>query len=263
VSSSNTPIQNRYYDQYQQLTNSGTSGTDGMSPISTVYPRKYLSRVSNQQFLKAIGNDLVLRQLHVAPSSVGLTAIMSLEPGVLIHDDTLISTTATCELDLEVGSYWEPGDPEKRDTPTAGYHLCVFSDFKFIESPDFDSQTQLTFTAYHVNATGDIVSGTPTFDLNRNLIMMCILDYTRTAYTITDIQISALTQLTVKGKTFVVRGGYPNMSLYPMFMEILDGSGTSGVSGQSVGSGSAGTSGTSGTSGSSGISGSSGTSGSS
>jgi hypothetical protein len=250
VTSIFTPVQNRYFDPYQQLINSGTSGTSGLMQINTAYPKKYLSRVSNQQFLKVIGNNIILKDLNITPAYAGPVAFASISSGTVIQDDTLISILPVT-LDLNCSTYG--------DTPLTGSHLCVFSNFKYIETPDVDSQTPLVLTLYHVDSTGYVVSGSPTFDLTRNLILVGILDFTKASTNMASISISTLTEITVMGKSFTVGGGFENMMIYSVFDALAGVSGTSGVSGISKTSGTAGTVGTTGSSGLSKSSGSSGT----
>ena len=259
------PIQNKYFDQYQQLINCGTSGTSGLSPINTVFPQKYLSRVSNQQFMKAIANDMVMRNLIPTPTYSGSSAIMSIAEGTLIHDDTMIYLPEATNLDFDVAAYG--------DTPTTGSHLCIFSDFKYIETPDVDDQTDFRLTIYHVNSTGMTVNGSPTFDLDRNKVLIGVISFTKDiSNNITEIGIDPVPLLSVMGEVFQVGAGYFNLVLYDLLSAMTGYHGTSSysgvsgisrTSGLSRSSGSSGTSGNSGSSGTSGTSGSSGTSGTS
>ena len=248
------PLQQRYFDPYQQRINSGTSGIFGLDPIPTVYTQKYLSRVSNEQFLKAVGDNIVLKGLDPTPTSVGLLARVDLSIGTIIADETLVSLTTVNSLDFDVTTY---GDT------SAGCHLVVFTNFQYIESPDLDAQTSLVLTMYHVNSTGSVISGTPTFDPVRNKLLVAIIDFTKSGPSITSISKSVLTHLDVLGVTCWA-AGVNNSALIDFFSATLGTSGTSGTSGSAGTSGISGTSSPdSGTSGSSGTSGISGTSGSS
>jgi len=256
VTSKFIPSQNRYFDPHHQRINSGTSGTSGLGPINTAYPQKYLSRVSNQQLLKAIGDNMVLNGLDLSTSYIGPTAYIVLSAGLLIHDYTVIELPSPSNLDFNVTAYG--------DTPTTGSHLCVFSNFQYVESPDIDAQTSLVLTAYHVNSTGLIISGNPAFNATRNKILLAIINFTKVGSNITSISNSANTSVSILGTTYRLKG-LNNTVMSELFAVALGTAGTSGRSGTSATSGTSvgdGTSGTSnfGTAGSSGQSGTSGTS---
>jgi hypothetical protein len=253
VASKFIPSQNKYFDPYQQRINSGTSGTSGLSPINTAYPQKYLSRVSNQQLLKAIGSSIVMRGIEPTCDYVGPTARVTLSAGALIHDYTFIELSTTNLLDFNVSAYG--------DTPVSGSHLCVFSNFQYIESPDTDAQTELKLTLYHVDSTGLVVSGSPAFDAARNMLLIAIIDFTKSGSNIISISESTAVSISIMG-TIYYPGGSNNANMTTFFDAILGTSGTSGSSGTGATSGTSVGAGVSGTSSvTPGVSGSSGTSG--
>lgn len=253
------PSQNRYFDPYHQRLNSGTSGTDGLDPINTSYPQKYLSRISNQQLLKAIGNNMVLNGLELSTSFVGPNAYIVLSAGKLIADYTVIELPSASNLDFSVSSYG--------DTPNTNSRLVVFSNFQYLETPDTDTQTSLVLTVYHVNSTGLVVSGNPGFNATRNKILLAIIDFTKVGSNITSISKSSLTSLNILGTVYYSKGSN-NTVMSDFFTSVLGTAGTSATSGTTATSGTSnfGTPGTSGTSnvetpGTSGVSGTSGTTG--
>jgi hypothetical protein len=93
------------------------------------------------------------------------------------------------------------------DTFTAGAHLAIFTDFKYIESPDVDSITDLNVTVYYVDALGVPSSffGVPIFSLDRNKILVTTVDFTKSGSNVISCTENTDTQ-EISGTNFCYRG---------------------------------------------------------
>lgn len=199
------PTQNRYHDPNGQF-----AATPG-----SVYPQKYLSKISNQQFLRSLANNVVLKGLAPSLTYNNLIANISLSSGYVIHDDTLISITGPANLTFDVSAYG--------DTATTGSHLCVFSTFQYLETPDLNAQTSLVLTAYHVSSDGLTISGLPAYNETKNKILVGCFNFikniTNTAITSLSETKFAATGISINGSTKYFRGfGEPNIFLYDLLL---------------------------------------------
>lgn len=192
------PTQNIYNDPYQQRrTNYGT-----------IYPSKYLSKASND-ILRAFSNNIVIKGLTVTPSFIGSNITLQFTPGIVVHDSTLINLTSTITITCDVSSVG--------DTPTSNSYLAVFTNFKYIETPDSNSQTPLSMTVYHINSSriATPFSGSPAFSSIKNTLMVTFLSFTKQIPTGEVIACNEVpttltnrqpTPLTVNGTVYYPRG---------------------------------------------------------
>jgi hypothetical protein len=143
-----------------QQTQFNTATNQRILHQNSIDSKVYLSRTSNY-LLKAIGDDLVLSGFDLTiNSTIDLDTIsITISPGLLIQDTTLINITEATTLTLNIKSY----------DHTNGY-IIVYTDYQFLNST---VTNDLNFKIAYITASGDSIYPTATiWDPNRNRIVL-------------------------------------------------------------------------------------------
>lgn len=158
-----TPTQFRYNDPYSQR----------MLQYDIADTKLYLSRISNL-LLKSLGDNAIIRGFELLSTSiVGNNITLTISPGLLIQDATLIEVTENTTIDFDVTDYDD----------CAG-RLVVYTNYQYLDSV---SAVQLRFKMSFVTHTGKIYPLSDPWDLNRNKIYLFLFRFTKNPVTITSI----------------------------------------------------------------------------
>ncbi|MDD4082047.1 MAG: hypothetical protein PHD05_01535 [Sphaerochaetaceae bacterium] len=200
------PTQERYNDPTYQRN----------KDYSTEFSQKYLSRASNE-ILNGFLNNIILKGLDITPTYLLSIITATVAAGLLVHDFTFIELTETSTLDCDVSVL--------DDTDTGGAHLAIFTDFKYIESPDLDAQTEFKLSIYHIAADGTptAFSGSPEFDSTRNLILAGIIDFTKSGSNVIACSLNTtINPLTINSTDYYVQGlSQDNIFMYDLIEPYL------------------------------------------
>lgn len=141
------PNQIRYNDPHQQR----------MYQFNTQDSKVYLSRSTNY-LLKAVGDDVVLSgfSLTTNPSTED-TISVTLSPGMLIQDSTLISILEPITLSLNIVPY----------DHNNGY-IIIYTNYQYLNTI---TENSLSFEIAYISSTGNNIS-TSSWDPNKNRILL-------------------------------------------------------------------------------------------
>jgi len=148
------PNQVRYNDPYQQR----------LLQFNTQDSKVYLSRSTNY-LLKAIGDDVVLNglSLTVNPTIDLETISLTISPGLLIQDTTLISILDSTTLTFNVRPYDQNN----------GY-IIVYTEYQYL---NIISENPLSLKIAYISADGTSIS--TSWDPNKNRILLYRFSFTK------------------------------------------------------------------------------------
>ena len=159
MSQSVTPTQLRVNDPYQQR----------LLQFDTTDSRVYLSRVSNY-ILKSIGNDVVIKGLDVSFSLEDTTITLTISPGLIIQDSTLIEITTETSISFDLNGY-----------DSCNGYLILYTNYQYLNI--IDSNKFLFKLSY---ITKDGLDIDDIWDKNRNRVYLNLYRFDNT-YNLTEI----------------------------------------------------------------------------
>lgn len=152
----------------------------------------YLSRVSNN-ILNAIGNDVVLNGLQIQKIEVLNNTIVqiTISPGLLIQDSTLINISEASVLNIDVRPY----------NQNNGY-LIIYTDFQYLNTLD---PNDLKLHLQYITSDGEhIASETGVWNPNINRILLGLFSFKKVP-TLTVSQLSDIS-FTIFNKSYSYLG---------------------------------------------------------
>lgn len=164
--------------------------------FNTVDARVYLSRTINS-LLKAVGQDCILDGLTVTSATYSLTGdtiTVTLSPGRVIIDETLVSFPSSTTLDIDVTDYQDTG------------HLIVGMGFTFLPTI---YTNRASIKLLYVSQDGTQVLPGPWFT-NFDRVVVAKLSFNKTSRTVTNdttISFSEASYINILGTS---------MEIYPM-----------------------------------------------
>lgn len=175
-----TPTQFRYNDPYSQR----------MLQYDIADTKLYLSRISNL-LLKSLGDNAIIRGFELLSTNItGNIITLTISPGLLIQDATLIEVTENTIIDFDVTDY-----------DSCAGKLIVYTNYQYLDTV---SAAQLRFKMSFVTHTGEIYPTSDPWDQNRNKIYLFLFRFTKNPVTITNV--SSPNFYYIEGSKHVYRG---------------------------------------------------------